>query len=263
MQELIRLVVRYSGLILFLILEGISFYLLIQYNERQNRIFKTSSSQFTGYLTEKFDGITSYFSLQVENQRLVAENAMLRNQKQLKGENEDCFFDYIPARVIGNSIVFNDNYFLLNKGTRHGIEKNSGVVDDEGLVGIIVEASENFSTGISMLHTQTKISGTIGQSGYFGTLIWDGINPRRMLLEDVPTHATVEVGDTIFTSGYSIIFPPGLVIGVVDEIDKEGKDFYFQRIGVRLVNDIAKVKNVYMVKNLEREEMEKMLIKQQ
>jgi rod shape-determining protein MreC len=263
MQELIRLVVRYSGLILFLILEGISFYLLIQFNERQNRLFKTSSSQLTGYLTGQFDGIATYFSLKAENQRLVEENTMLRNQKLLKEENEDCFFDYIPCRVIGNSIVFNDNYFLLNKGTRHGIENNSGVVDDDGIVGIIIEASENFSTGISLLHTQTKISGSIGQSGYFGTLIWDGKNPRRMLLEDVPTHATVEVGDTIFTSGYSIIFPQGLVIGIVDDIDKEGKDFYFQRIGVRLVNDLANAKNVYMVKNLEREEMEKMLINQQ
>jgi rod shape-determining protein MreC len=158
--------------------------------------------------------------------------------------------------VIGNSVIFNDNYFLLNKGKKQGIEKNSGVVDDLGLVGIVAEISENYSTGLSLLHSQIKISATIGQSGYFGTLIWDGRNPRRMLLEDIPTHATVEVGDTIYTSGYSIIFPSGLVIGIVEDIDREGKDFYFQRIGVRLINDLAKVKNVYMVKNPDKVELE-------
>lgn len=256
MQELLRIIIRYSGLIVFLILEGISFYLLIQYNDQQNRIFKTSSSQFTGYLTGQLDGIRMYFALKEENQRLIKENVNLRNKKISQFNEEECYFEYIPARVIGNSVIFNDNYFLLNKGKKQGIEKNSGVVDDLGLVGIVAEISENYSTGLSLLHSQIKISATIGQSGYFGTLIWDGRNPRRMLLEDIPTHATVEVGDTIYTSGYSIIFPSGLVIGIVEDIDREGKDFYFQRIGVRLINDLAKVKNVYMVKNPDKVELE-------
>jgi rod shape-determining protein MreC len=259
MLELIRLIFKNAALILFILLESISIFLVIQFNERQNRIFNTSSTYIIGYFTQKAEGIFAYFDLAEENRRLIAENSLLRNSNSgQETEVDECHFDYIPARIISNSIIFNDNYILINKGRKDGIRNHSGIIDLEGIVGIIVEISDHFSMAISLLHRQTRISATIGNTGYFGTLLWDGINSRRMLLEDVPSHATVQIGDTIYTSGFSILFPAGLVIGVVEDINELGKDVYFQEIGIRLINDLGKLKHVYVLENHEREEIEQL-----
>ena len=125
-------------------------------------------------------------------------------------------YEYIPALVINNSVNLQNNYLTVNRGLRHGVQPNAGVITSDGIVGITIKSSKRYSTVLSLLHRDTKISAMIKRNGYHGSLVWKTMNSRNMTLDAIPKHADVQMNDTIITSGYSSIFPEGLMIGVVD-----------------------------------------------
>ncbi|MDX1667008.1 MAG: rod shape-determining protein MreC [Saprospiraceae bacterium] len=266
MQALLRWFIRNSGVLLFILLEGICFYLIIRFNEVQNRIYLNSTRQWTGAVYELSANVSGYFSLGKENEALRQENARLRARLEnayydgriaidtIIDESLIPQFEYIPAEVIDNSIVNNNNFLTLNRGELHGIQPHMGVITDEGVVGIVREVSPHFAAVMSILHRQTRISAQIKGSGYFGTLVWSGNDPRRMRLEANPKHAEVEVGDTIVTSGYSNVFPEGHIIGYVDAVELVSGDNFF-RIQIRLSEQMGSISTVYVVRNLFAEEI--------
>jgi rod shape-determining protein MreC len=108
---------------------------------------------------------------------------------------------------------------------------------------------------MSLLHHDTRISAVVKNNDYFGSLVWKGGSPRYMDLEAIPKHAEVHKGDSVVTSGYSSMFPEGLLIGTVASAKLEnGSNFY--NIRVKLSCDLNKIKHVYVVDNLMREEQE-------
>jgi rod shape-determining protein MreC len=155
-------------------------------------------------------------------------------------------FRIVEARVINNSIISRNNTLTINRGKSHGITPGMGVIGSNGIVGIIKSASKNFSVVLSLLHSDTRISASIRRNNFFGSLIWTGNNPKIMHLEAIPKHADLVLGDTVQTSGYSHIFPEGIIIGHIHDVSLEsGNNFY--TIEVALNNDLSNVHYVYVV----------------
>ncbi len=269
MRGLLQPFIRYGGILLFLLLEGISFFLIVRYNEGHNRIFFSSANAFFGNVYERYAGALNYFDLRRQNRQLQSENARLRRalrqsryldvaeRDTMLGPDEIQKYVYLTARVIQNSISLNNNTLTVNRGSKHGLSPHQGVIDDRGIIGIVRNTSEHYAVVMSLLHREIKIPASVQGTNYFGSLVWQGNHPDRMTLQAIPKHAEFELGDTIVTSGYSELFPPGLPIGTVEASNlKSGESFY--NIQVRLINDFYNLEYVYVIQNRMKAEIEEL-----
>ncbi|MDR3266024.1 MAG: rod shape-determining protein MreC [Tannerella sp.] len=176
-------------------------------------------------------------------------HGVVQIQKSIK--NID--YEYITAEVVNNSIVYTNNYITINKGANDGIQSDMGVVSMNGLVGVVMTVKANYSLVISLLNTNLKVSAKVKNTNYFGSLSWKGGNPRFAFLEELPTHSVFNVGDTIVTSGYSTIFPQGMMIGTVEAYDKQHDDNFFS-LKVLLATDFQALRTVSAILNRNQEE---------
>jgi len=265
MRNLILLFVKYGNIFLFLFLELICLGLVAKYNSSQNEIFVNSANILSGSVYGGVNNFKQYFQLSSISDSLALENARLRKllyntevnelakRDSLINQDSALQYSYITAKVINNSINLNNNKITLNKGRKAGIQNRMGVIDANGIVGIVKEVNENFSVVLSVLHRNVRISAAVKNKGYFGSMQWTRNNPSLLDLTDISRHANIAIGDTIVTSGYSTKFPPNITLGVIDTFWLEqGDDSY--AIEVKLNNDISNLKYVYVVDNLLAEE---------
>ncbi|TVR88040.1 MAG: rod shape-determining protein MreC [Saprospirales bacterium] len=265
MVDLIRFFLRNGALFLFILLQSICFWMLITFNQSHRAIFLHNKVLVTAGLQERIDNLFDYWDLYHISDSLAAENALLLEKifESQQKEPADTLatihggkgaYSIVPAKVIYNRIGGRNNNMLINRGTNDGVDRGMGVIDGStGLVGITRYCSANFCRLISLLHSQTMISARIQNRDYFGSVVWHSVNPTRMNLEAVPVHARFERGDTLVTSGYSTLFPPGVEIGIIEDFDvPPGSNFY--NIQIRLINDISKAKYVYVINDLLAEE---------
>jgi rod shape-determining protein MreC len=275
MYGLIAIIIRYSGIITFVILESICMYLAVQYNKNQREIYINSSNTLTGYIYQRYDKVMKYSALATISDSMAEENARLyarlgnakfsdylvRDSVLVKDSLNKIKqqYTYIAASVISNSIALPNNYMTLNRGRRHGIEPGMGVITAKGVIGIVRNVSENFSEVMSILHQQSKTSASLKKTNYFGTMRWrDPSNILKMSLETLPKHAEIHEGDTVQTSGYSYIFPEGIPIGKVDHYQVEpGSNYYSAQI--TLFEDLAHLRYVFVVNNLMLKEQEQLV----
>lgn len=267
MQNLIYFFARFGNFILFLILEIYCVYLIVNYNKTQNAIFVNSSNIFTGYVYDRSEELSKFYKLSEIADSLAAENARLKRKVDVlslvSSELEEvcdttmAMYDYYSAKIIKNSFAQRDNILLIDKGSKQGIESGMGVFTANGIIGIVKNTSPNYSNVVSILNSQSKISVSVRSKGYFGTLSWPGFQANYHEILDLPKHAGIEIGDTIITSGYSSIFPEGIMIGKIDEFEVEsGSNFY--SISVELFEDMTKTKYVYILNNQHKEELEEL-----
>ncbi len=272
MRNFFRFIIRYHAFLLFLILETLCFYFIFNYSRYHNDVYKTTSNKVSGFIFENFSGIVQYFYLKDVNRELAAENAFLRSQMPSTFEqSRDYFraaydsmtlqgFKYRSARVINNSVNNHFNYLTLNKGALNGIRRDMGVISTRGVVGVVLNVSEHYATVISLLNTRLKISARLKDTGFFGSLEWDGRSYRYAWLDEIPAHAAPRVGDAVVTSGFSAIFPENILIGTIDEVIlNEGEGFY--DIRVLLSVDFKKLHYVEVIEKYfapEQRELEKM-----
>ncbi|MCB0558209.1 MAG: rod shape-determining protein MreC [Lewinellaceae bacterium] len=265
MRGLLQLFAAYGGGLLFVLLEAISITLIVQYNQRQGEIASNSMGLFTAYIDNTSDWLTDYLGLKNEVIKLQSKNIKLLEQldnarysnavfrDSIKEDSLKQMYTFIGANVISNSILSSNNSLRLDRGSRQGVRPNMGVISDGGIVGIVRNTTEHFSQVMSVLHSQARINASIRNSSYFGTLTWDGKDPRYMQLNAIPRYAEFKVGDIIESNGFSQIFPSGIVLGVISHIEEvPGNNFL--KIQVELANDMAKVRYVYVVNNLMRYE---------
>ena len=253
-----------GNLILFLLLEGISFYLIITFNDSQAKIYHNSVNVISGTVAGQASNIRSYFSLKEQNNILLKENAKLKSklfnlaEKQgakpedlLLNISENQIFNLISARVVNNSISLRNNFLSLNKGRKSGITENQGVIGENGVIGITKAVNDNYTTVMSIFNSQTKISARIKDKGYFGSLVWSNNGDvRYMTLNDIPKHVPIKLGDKVETSGYSNLFPSGIMLGkVVGKRIPPGSSTY--ELKVKLYQDMTKIKFAYVVINYE------------
>lgn len=263
MRNLLAFISRYQFLFLFLIFLVISFILLYNNNYYQRSKVVRTTGGITGKLNQHYENFTGFFDLKKSNEDLAAENARLRSQLKIKTKaipdslitvESGLTLHYISAKVISNSVQQRNNFFMLDKGWRSGIKKDMGVVTPKGVVGIIIDVSENYSSGISVLHKDTRISGRIKKNDQLVNISWDGLNYRLGDISHIPTHVNLVPGDTILTSGNSQIFPEGMMIGTVEYVEDEMENL-FKKGKVRFSIDYNQITYVYVVENSSREEI--------
>ena len=269
MRSLFRFLLRNYFLMMFLILEAISLVLIVSLNDYQRVTFFNSSNNFAGTIYERFSNLDDYFSLGRTNARLAAENASLRKQLQMRIMNQENYpinrpdtveapaYIFTSAKVISNSVNKQFNYITINKGSRHGIKPDMGIINADGVVGVITNVSQNYSTGLSLLNKRLLIPAKITTNNYFGSLVWDGEHYNTADLKEIPFHVIVNVGDTVVTSGYSNIFPDGMMIGIIKKFGVvSGTNFY--DIKVELSTNFKTLKYVEVVQNTKRAELIKL-----
>lgn len=270
MKNLWILLTKYNAFFLFVLFFGISFYLLVSNNTFQRASSINSSNAIVGTLYENVNAWKSFIGLREANTLLAEENADLRRRWRAMMESDstlteiavdtlnDVQYSYVVANVINNSIHQKNNYLTINKGTRDGIKKGMGVISPNGVVGIVLNVSPHFSTIQSILHSDTRISAALEDSGAFGSLVWgDNIDSRYGVLRDIPNHVVVEVGEHVYTSGFSL-FPPGIQVGTVYETGLTGGESFLD-IQLELSTSFHNIQHVYVVLDSfveEREQLE-------
>lgn len=255
-QNFLAILIKFGSTFLFVLMELICFYMIISYNKTQTEIWANSSNIISGTFYEKYNNLTSFINLKEENNILALENARLMREvaSKIYVENEvdstiAANFNFIPALVINNSINKLNNRITLNKGKRDGITKGMGVMTENGVVGIVVYASERYSTVNSFLNVQTNVSALIKRTNTLGDLSWKGKNPEILAMNSVPQYVPLTVGDTIITSGYSTMFPKGQLVGVISNFKENPRTGYFD-IDVKLGVDLASISQVYVIDNI-------------
>jgi rod shape-determining protein MreC len=267
MQGLLRLLLQNGGIISFILMEALCFFLIVHFNTKQAAVWDNTFGIVAGNALEQRRKWTRFTHLPEVVDSLMAENAALKSElisrqmvriqlldtayqvryDSVKGVLKTAQYTVIPAEVIGNSVHLENNWVMLNKGKADGIEPRSGVISKTGLVGIVRHVGEDFALAMSVLHQQVRISAIL--RGHLGSLVWVGGDPTVMQLNDIPKDIEPQLGDTVVTSGYSLMFPKNQLIGKVVGIDlPKGSNFY--AIKVKLSQPPGAADQVYVVKSL-------------
>jgi len=260
MRNLWLFISKYNAFFLLIIFFTISLIIMVNNNSYQRASVWNSSNQLIGSTYERVNKFSSYLVLGKTNDSLAVENARLRNLLNSSFYSDSVKrvivrdtvlkqqYTYTVAKVINNSVHQKNNYITINRGKKHGIEKGMGVTSASGIVGIVLNVSENFATIRSLLHTETRISASV--DGNIGSLVWgDGnFDARYAILKDVQGHLIVKKGAKVVTSEFSL-FPQGTNIGHVYQTGVKGNESSL-KIQVTLDNDFSALQYVYVINNL-------------
>ena len=226
----------------------ISCVLLFSRNAYQQSVYLTSANDVTSTVNIATSQVTGYFHLRAINESLQASNANLENEVLNLRHQLAERFDYIPAAVINNSVRHPRNYFSINRGANDGVKTGMGVVDQNGVVGIVNVTGARTSRVISLLNETQHFSVKIKDTNFIGSLAWKGDDPAIAYMEQVPRHAKFHTGDTIVTSGYSTTFPEGIPIGTIMNRIK-GSDDNFFILKIKLNSDFRALSVVRIIKD--------------
>ena len=267
MQQLIYFLQKYKYFLFFLLLELVAIGLTINNHSFHKSKFISSANNVTGGLYEKVSSLSDYFSLKDQNKELVDENINLKKQleyyknlvtdtlitHQFKDTTYHQSYSYIQGKITKNSYHTNYNFITIDKGINDSINKEMAVINSKGIIGITETSKSNFSRVQSILNLSSRVNAKIKNGNFFGTLKWDGKDYNIVQLIDIPRQAIVKKGDTIITGGMSTIFPEGILIGTV--INDKSPNDTSNSIDIKLFNDMSNIKNIYIVKNLNKQEL--------
>jgi len=267
MGRIIQILIKNHVFFLFIILEFISFQLLIANNFVAESIFFQKITEIRSHIFLKEQEIKDYFIIKEHNAELLQHNSILFKQNELLKqklkivqtqiiENKTIESMFISqAKVVRNSWNKKQNFITIDQGLSNGIKPKMGVVNASGLIGITHTISEHFSTIISVINTDLMISAKIKNSGHFGTLSWDGKSPTIMQLIGLPKHVNLKIGDTIVTSGYSNILTEEIEIGIISQ-HKPEKNTNFLNISITPFVDFTNIDFVYILNADQKRERE-------
>ncbi|WP_185872767.1 rod shape-determining protein MreC [Blattabacterium cuenoti] len=260
MRNIFHFLIKWRFIILFIVLESISLFLSF------SKYYNIGSSNYMiGNISEAMNKFRNFFLLDIENKKLIEENAKLKQEnfyskieklsKDFKKANFNYLqqYNYTPVKIINNSINNQENFITINKGSIDGIKIDMGLILSNGIAGIIIKTSPHFSVAISLLNTQIHINARLKKNKYFGTISWDGDSYKYVILYDIPKYSTFSKGDLVESDGKSSTFPEGIPIGHVSSytFDEEHASYI---IKVKLIEDFSILENAYVVKNLFKQE---------
>lgn len=263
MKNLLDFLRQYHHWFLFILLEVISGVLLFHYNSYQGSVWLSSANVVVGKVYEWESRVVSFFSLLRANEQLAQRNFYLERQvDQLRRLYSDLTKDttvmerkelqflsqykLIPAKVVDNSLNKAENLMTIDKGRADGVEVDMGVACGNGVVGVVYLVSDHYSVVIPVLNVTSSISCAIRGRGYFGYLHWYGGDPSVAYVDDVPRHAHFKLGEWVETSGFSSIFPSGVLVGKIEQV-YNSKDGLSYRLKVRLSTDFSCVRDVCVI----------------
>lgn len=265
MHNLLDFIVRKSHWFVFVLLEVASLVLLFRFNSYQGSVWFTSANSVTGTVDGWSKSVEAFFALTKVNQELTQRNLYLERQLQeLSDKYTDATHDtawqrrgqlamlrdfrLTPAKVVSNSLRGKDNLITINKGSADGVKPDQGVVSGSGVVGVVYLTSAHYSVVIPLLNSRSHVSCQIRGRGYFGYLNWTGGDTGKAYVEDIPRHAHFRLGEDVVTSGYSAIFPPGLLVGRVLHVYNSA-DGVSYRLQVELATDFGNLRDVCVIDN--------------
>ncbi len=266
MYDLIRFVQKYYFTLLFILLEAVCIVLLSTSQAYHRQTVSNIVNNVAGTVYETKTNVNNYFSLRKQNKLLVEENARLRQQltalvdttDNLAMSLLDTTYKYIAANVVNNTVNASKNYIVINKGSNDGVEPDMGVLSSDGVAGVVVNVSSHYSVAISLLHDFSSVSVQLADDENIANLKWETGNYHYGMLRDISTHVTLHRGDTVVTSSLSYIFPAGIPAAVVEEmITSPSGDMNSAK--VRFVTNFATLRNVYVIKNTYKTEIDSLL----
>lgn len=263
MRNLAEFLQKYNHWLLFVVLEVVSLVLLFQFNGYQGSVWFTSANYVSGKVYEASSAVVHYFSLSKINEDLTLRNVYLEKQVSSLSDRLDRLsgdstlsgavqnaslngYRVIPAHVISNSIDKQDNFITIDKGSADGIRPDMGVACGKGIVGIVYQASAHYSVVIPVLSSHSNISCMIAGRGYFGYLRWTGGSSRYAYVDDIPRHAHFRLYDKVVTSGYSSVFPPGMMVGKILHVYNSADGLSY-RLMVELSTDFGNLRDVCVI----------------
>ena len=264
MQRLFNFFYEYRAFFTFLFLEVFCAWLLIKNNQYQSTRFFNSSNRLAANIIGFSQNTREYFSLRQINEEISRENAQLRmlveqqNQTlQIPTVRKDSLvrYDFVSAKVINNSVAQFKNYITINRGEDAGIKPGMAAISTFGAVGKVKSVSEHFAVLISILNIDEQVSSVLKRTSNFGTIQWDGTDPREVNLLYVPRHVQPLVGDTVVTSGFNAVFPQGVMVGIVKDV-KLKEEALFYDIRVELAQDFRRLSFVKIVKSKLKSEID-------
>jgi rod shape-determining protein MreC len=276
MRNIFLFIRRYFNLLTFLVLQFIALSFLIRYNNFHRATFLGVANELTGRINTQYDKAEDFLHLKEENLRVHRMNDSLMNllssnylapDTSKKTVRDSVKYDTLSgyrrytwreAKVVFNATSSQKNYIQINRGSGQGIKDNMAVVDSHGAaVGVVVNVSENFSQIMSLLHVQSKVNASLKKTEEFGTVEWDGKDPRYVTLKGIPKSVDVKIGDTVLTSIYSYNFPPGLMLGTVQEVVKDNSSSFFV-LKIKTATNFYNVQQVFVIENLQRDEQSRL-----
>lgn len=262
MRNLLDFLAKYNYWFVFILLETTGMTLLFRYNSYQSSVWFSSANVVVGRVYEVSSWVETFLNMSQANEILTHRNIVLEQRSrameerlaalggdEAEGEvarmnNEG--YDMIAAKVVSNSVSRTDNLITIDKGSADGVEKDMGVVCGNGVVGTVYLTSAHYSVVIPVLNHMSNISVMVKGRGYYGYLHWTGGDPMKASVDDVPRHARFSIGDLIVTSGYSAIFPPGVLAGRVKHVFNSADGLSY-RIEVTLSTDFSCLRDVYVI----------------
>jgi len=269
MKNIFLFIGRYKTFFSFLILQGMALWFLFSYNRFHRAKFLGIANEATGRINAQYNRVEDYFNLKEENRRVHRLNDSLLNRQAGNFSIHDTSsreirdslpFDTLghyrryllrPATVVYNTINAQKNYIQVNRGAAQGIRDNMAVVSSGGaVVGVVVNVSANFAQVMSLLHVQNSVSASLKRSGDFGTVEWDGRDPRYLILRKIPKTVDVKKGDTVLTSPVSFNYPPGYMIGTVQDIDLDNTTGMYD-LRIKTAANFYNLQQVHILENLD------------
>ena len=275
MRNVFLFIRRHFNFLFFLVLQIIALSFLFRYNKFHEAIFMNASTEVTGKVNEKYNNIEYYFQLKKTNESLVKENLRLHQQLKDNYEAPDSLrrlildtvrtdsgkarlkYNIMEAKVVSSSTNLQNNYLTIHRGSGGGVHPNMGVIGPQGIVGTVVNVSENFATVMSVLHRQFRVIVKLKNGGERGRIEWDGLSPLFVTLRDIPKSAKVAKGDTVLTSPISSIYPANILVGTVYEIE-EDKTSNIYTIKIRPATNFFNIEYAYVIDNLQYEEQKRL-----
>lgn len=265
MRNLLNFFIRYGAWFLFVFYAAISCFLLFQRNPFQHHVYLTSANAVLSGVYDVAANVTGYINLRDINadlQRRTADlesevialrehNRALRQQllqDSLRTTDSLGRFRFILATVVNNSVVNPYNYITVNKGRLDSIQPEMGVMDQNGVVGVVNTVSDHHARIISLLNPNFRLSCKLRGNDAFGSLVWDGKSPYEAILEELPKQVRFHKGDTIITSGYSAVFPEGIPVGTIIGSTR-GEDDNFNTLRIKLLTDFSTLSTVKVISN--------------
>lgn len=263
MRALLEFIAKYYHWMIFVALEGISLWLLFQFNRYQHSLWLTAVTETVSRAHEAEVKALRYLTLGTVNEQLTRRNNILEynlaealreieilshdstGTERLQADRMDGI-ELISAKVVTNSVMRRDNLITINAGIADGVREEMGVVCGTGLVGIVLLSSEHFSIVLPLLNSRSHISCRLRGSDFFGHLTWDGVNPLYAQLDDIPRHARFNIGDIVETSGFSSVFPSGIFVGKVEAIGNSDDGLSY-KLRVHLATDFATLQDVCVI----------------
>lgn len=279
MRNVFLFIRRYFNFLFFIALQCICIAMIVQYNKYHHSVGSGVMNEITGKINTKYNQIDYYLQLKKTNEQLAKDNELLRNQLHQNFVLPDTInkvvadsipFDtlgnkrkwlYLQAKVVSNSVSSQNNFIVLSRGSNQQMPKDAGVIDpNNAVVGIVTDVSSNYTVVMSLLHKDSKISVKLKKGGEGGQVFWDGNEPNRLSLTGIKKSANVKKGDTVLTSGMTLTFPYGLLVGTVDEVtpDKSTNDFV---IKIKSATNFYNLQYVYTIDNLQKTDINQMLEK--